>query len=62
MDVGGKPSRIVSSLLEGRICDEDKYINYSGNKKHSVSTKYIPGLVLSASHILTHLIILIILC
>lgn len=48
MDVGGKPSRIVSSLLEGRICNKDEYINYSDNKKHSLSTKYIPGSVLSA--------------
>lgn len=54
---------IVSSLLKGRICDEEKYINGISNKKHSLSTKYMPDLVLSASCILTHLIIiLIILC
>lgn len=54
---------IVSSLLKGRICDEEKYINDISNKKHLLSTKYMPGSVLSASRILTHLIIiLIILC
>ena len=52
-------SKIVSSLLEGRVCDEEKYINENCNKKHLLSTKCMLGSVLSASHILTHLIPLI---